>query len=182
MLIINDSSLVNTSNLEAATILHDAVRREIHPGYIKVTVSRLPTLTDDEQLDSTRFVRETDLTPASLLPMSNNNDDNELDLTTFVPPLIRKPPSQQSSKCHTNVHGKGHVRLFSPEDRHSCRLESTRLADADLRSSSPRSLSSSARARTNPSPSRMKRPAPQHPIDQRKGTAFAPSLISPSFF
>ncbi|CAF4873116.1 unnamed protein product, partial [Rotaria magnacalcarata] len=34
---------------------------------------------------------------SSIIPV--NNDENELDLTTFVPPpLIRKPPTQQSSR------------------------------------------------------------------------------------
>jgi hypothetical protein len=43
-------------------------------------------------------VKEIDLSPLPLLnPM--NNDENELDLTTFVPPpLTRKPPTQHSSK------------------------------------------------------------------------------------
>ncbi len=91
---INDSSLINLSNLEAAAILHEAVRREIHPGHIKVTISRHP-ITSEEQ---TKHVKEIDLSPLPLLnPM--NNDENELDLTTFVPPpLTRKPPTQHSSK------------------------------------------------------------------------------------
>jgi hypothetical protein len=94
LLIINDSSLINMSNLEAAAILHEAVRREIHPGHIKVTISRLPiTIDEQQQRNSTRYVKEIDLSPPpSLMPV--NNDENELDLTTFVPPpLIRKPPS-----------------------------------------------------------------------------------------
>ncbi|CAF3675334.1 unnamed protein product [Rotaria sordida] len=137
ILVINDSSLINISNLEAAAILHEAVRREIHPGHIKVTISRLPMTTDDQHMNSTRYVKEIDLLPpplsSSLIPV--NNDENELDLTTFVPPppLIRKPPTQQSS-------------------RHSSRLESTRLVD----SSSPRSASATVRSKINQSPSRAK--------------------------
>ncbi|CAF4267149.1 unnamed protein product [Rotaria socialis] len=139
ILVINDSSLINLSNLEAAAILHEAVRREIHPGYIKVTISRLPMTTDDQYTNAARHIKEIDLSPlpsSSIIPV--NNDENELDLTTFVPPpLIRKPPTQQST-------------------RHSSRLESTRLADSDLRASSPRSQSSTARSTINPSPSRAK--------------------------
>ncbi|CAF3148603.1 unnamed protein product [Rotaria socialis] len=139
ILVINDSSLINLSNLEAAAILHEAVRREIHPGYIKVTISRLPMTTDDQYTNAARHIKEIDLSPlpsSSIVPV--NNDENELDLTTFVPPpLIRKPPTQQST-------------------RHSSRLESTRLADSDLRASSPRSQSSTARSTINPSPSRAK--------------------------
>ncbi|CAF0863533.1 unnamed protein product [Rotaria sordida] len=137
ILVINDSSLINISNLEAAAILHEAVRREIHPGHIKVTISRLPMTADDQHMNSTRYVKEIDLLPpslsSSLIPV--NNDENELDLTTFVPPppLIRKPPTQQSS-------------------RHSSRLESTRLVD----SSSPRSASATVRSKINQSPSRAK--------------------------
>ena len=97
ILVINDSSLVNLSNLEAAAILHEAVRREIHPGHIKVTVSRLPNPTDEQQSSSSaRYVKEIDLSPLPTLT-TVNNDENELDLTTFVPPpLVRKPPSQHS--------------------------------------------------------------------------------------
>ncbi len=95
--------MINISNLEAAATLHEAVRREIHPGYIKVTISRSPITTEQEQQlpNSTKYVKEVDLTlpPPSSIPI--NNDENELDLTTFVPPvppLSRKPPSQHSSK------------------------------------------------------------------------------------
>ena len=86
------------SNLDATAILHEAVKREIHPGHIKVTISRSPITIEDQAINSTKYVKETDiLSPLSLISM--NNDENELDLTTFVPPpLIRKPPSQQSSK------------------------------------------------------------------------------------
>ncbi|CAF3309113.1 unnamed protein product [Rotaria sp. Silwood2] len=138
ILVINDSSLINISNLEAATILHEAVRREIHPGHIKVTISRLPMTNDDQHMTSTRHVKEIDLSPLpSLMPV--NNDENELDLTTFVPPpLVRKPPTQLSN-------------------RHSSRLESTRLVDSDIHSSSPRSTSVTARSTINQSPSRTKK-------------------------
>ncbi|CAF1427046.1 unnamed protein product [Adineta steineri] len=128
LLVINDSTLINLSNLEAAATLHEAVRREIHPGYIKVTISRSPITTEDEEqqhMNSKRYVKEIDLSSPSLIPV--NNDENELDLTTFVvppppPPLNRKPPSQHTS-------------------RHSSRLESTRLTDSNTHSSSPRSSS-----------------------------------------
>ncbi|CAF3654779.1 unnamed protein product [Rotaria sp. Silwood1] len=140
ILVINDSSLINMLNLEAAAILHEAVRHEIHPGHIKVTISRLPITTDDQHINSTRHVKEIDLSPppssSSLMPV--NNDENELDLTTFVPPpLIRKPPTQ-------------------PSHRHSSRLESTRLTDSDMRSTSPRSASATTRSIINQSPSRSK--------------------------
>jgi len=91
ILVINDYSLVNLSNLEAANILHDAVRKEIHPGYIKITVSRLCHPEFDIPT-----VQETDLSPMFSTPV---NDENELDLTTFVPSVNRKAvPSQQDSK------------------------------------------------------------------------------------
>lgn len=87
---INDYSLVNLSNLEAANILHDAVRKEIHPGYIKITVSRLCHPEFDIPT-----VQETDLSPMFSTPV---NDENELDLTTFVPSVNRKAvPNQQDS-------------------------------------------------------------------------------------
>ena len=57
ILIINDSSLVNLTNLEAANILHDAVRKEIQPGFIKITVSR------NEQNLNSKNVKETELSP-----------------------------------------------------------------------------------------------------------------------
>ncbi|UJR15331.1 hypothetical protein I4U23_002281 [Adineta vaga] len=125
LLVINDSSLVNISNLEAAAILHEAVRREIHPGFIKVTISRLPITYENEQerLNSTKYVKETDLSLPSLSLIPVNNDENELDLTTFVPPpppISRKPSLQQSN-------------------HHSFRI------DPNIRSSSPRSSSISSR-------------------------------------
>ncbi|CAF1180723.1 unnamed protein product [Adineta ricciae] len=86
ILIINDSSLVNLSNLEAAAILHDAVRKEIHPGFIKITISRV--LNDGQERNS-RYVKETELLPPVATTM---NDENELDLTNFVPPVNQKPP------------------------------------------------------------------------------------------
>ncbi|CAF1014793.1 unnamed protein product [Rotaria sordida] len=108
ILVINEESLINISNLEAADILHETVRREIHLGHIKITILRLSMITDDQHMNSTRYVKEIDLlppSPSSLMPI--NNDENELDFTTFVPlPLVRKPPIQQSS-------------------RHSSRLKST---------------------------------------------------------
>jgi hypothetical protein len=86
---------MNLSNLDAAAILHESVRREIHPGYIKVTISRLPINAEEHP----RHVKETDLSPPLPTLSPINNDENELDLTTFVPPPVtRKPPSQQSSK------------------------------------------------------------------------------------
>ncbi|UJR31222.1 hypothetical protein I4U23_018726 [Adineta vaga] len=86
ILIINDSSLVNMSNLEAAAILHDAVRKEIHPGYIKITISRV---LNDEQERNSKYVKETELLPPIA---TTNNDENELDLTNFVPLVNQKPP------------------------------------------------------------------------------------------
>ncbi|CAF1041998.1 unnamed protein product [Adineta ricciae] len=105
ILIINDSSLINISNLEAATILHESVRREIHPGHIKVTISRLPNTSDNDQdrLNSSRYVKEVDLIlPVSQSVTSFKEDENELDLTTYVPPPVsRKPLVQQlSSQDH----------------------------------------------------------------------------------
>ncbi|CAF4968859.1 unnamed protein product, partial [Rotaria socialis] len=54
--------------------------------------------TDDQYTNAARHIKEIDLSPlpsSSIIPV--NNDENELDLTTFVPPpLIRKPPTQQS--------------------------------------------------------------------------------------
>ncbi|CAF4714159.1 unnamed protein product [Rotaria sp. Silwood1] len=151
ILVINDSSLINMLNLEAAAILHEAVRHEIHPGHIKVTISRLPITTDDQHINSTRHVKEIDLSPpsssSSLMPV--NNDENELDLTTFVPPpLIRKPPTQ-------------------PSHRHSSRLESTRLTDSDMRSTSPRSASATTRSIINQSPSRSKQTFIQSQNEQK---------------
>ena len=89
---INDYSLVNISNLEAANILHDAVRKEIHPGYIKITISRL--CHPESEIPT---VHETDLLPIFSTPV---NDENELDLTTFVPSVNRKAINgqQDSSK------------------------------------------------------------------------------------
>ncbi|CAF0997726.1 unnamed protein product [Adineta ricciae] len=117
ILIINDSSLINISNSDAATILHESVRREIHPGYIKVTISRLPKTSDNDQerLNSSRHVKEVDLVlPVFQSAVSFKDDENELDLTTYVPPSIsRKPLVQQ-------------------------------LSNQDHQSSSPRSLSSSS--------------------------------------
>jgi len=74
------------SNLEAAAILHDAVRKEIQPGYIKITISRV---LNDEQDMNLKHVKEIELLPPSL---TINNDENELDLTNFVPPVNQKPP------------------------------------------------------------------------------------------
>lgn len=58
-------------------------------------ISRLPNTIDER--NSTRYVKETDLFPPSPSILPINNDENELDLTTFVPPpVIRKPPSSKS--------------------------------------------------------------------------------------
>ncbi|CAF3579779.1 unnamed protein product [Rotaria sp. Silwood1] len=86
ILIINDVSLVNMSNIEAATILQDAVRKEIQPGFIKITISRL--LNDEQDLNS-KHVKEIELLSSSL---TMTNDENELDLTNFIPCVNRKPP------------------------------------------------------------------------------------------
>jgi hypothetical protein len=69
------------SNLEAATILHDAVRKEIQPGFIKITISR------DEQTINSKNIKEIELLPPSI---TINNDENELDLINFVPSINRK--------------------------------------------------------------------------------------------
>jgi hypothetical protein len=79
------------SNLEAAAILHDAVRKEIQPGYIKITISRV---LNDEQDRNLKHVKEIELLPPSL---TINNDENELDLTNFVPPVNQKPPISKNS-------------------------------------------------------------------------------------
>lgn len=78
------------TNLEAATVLQDAVRKEIQPGFIKITISRL---LNDEQDTNGKHVKEIELFSSSSLVM--NNDENELDLINFVPPINRKlPPSK----------------------------------------------------------------------------------------
>lgn len=98
ILVINDFSLVNLSNVDAANILHDAVRKEIHPGYIKITVSR----SQQQDLDTssisfqTKNVQETDL-----LPPTQSNDENELDLTNFVPQVTRRSSTHEFSKKKT---------------------------------------------------------------------------------
>ncbi len=66
--------------------MHDAVRKEIQPGYIKITISRV--LNNEHDINS-KNVKETELSPFLL---TTNNDENELDLTNFVPPAPRKPP------------------------------------------------------------------------------------------
>ena len=63
-----------------------------------MTISRLPFSNDDHHQH--RHVKEIDLSPTifSHPMMVNNNDENELDLTNFVPPPVtRKPPTQHSS-------------------------------------------------------------------------------------
>ena len=72
------------SNLEAAAILHDAVRKEIQPGFIKITISRV---LNDEQDMNLKHVKEIELLPPSF---TTNNDENELDLTNFVSPVNQK--------------------------------------------------------------------------------------------
>lgn len=87
---INDSSLVSLSNLEAAAILHEAVRHEIHPGHIKMTICR--SIGSDEHQQN---VKEIGLPP---FPMSNR-DENELDLINYVPSSSsRKPPAVGGSR------------------------------------------------------------------------------------
>ena len=84
---------MNLTNLEAANILHDAVRKEIQPGYITITISR------DEQDNQSKNVRETELLPPSAMV---NKDENELDLTDFVPSVNRKTPNNDSEvHCQT---------------------------------------------------------------------------------
>lgn len=56
---------------------------------------------DDQPINLTKHLKKTDLyppPPSSLMSMiPTKNDENELDLTTFVPPpLSRKPPTQLS--------------------------------------------------------------------------------------
>lgn len=134
---INDSSLINLSNSEAASILHEAVRHEIHPGFIKVTISRLPSTCEDHN----RYVKEIDLSP-TIFSYGMNNDENELDLTNFVPPpLTRKPPTQHSRKDSIDgIHQKENCFHI---DRHS-----SLTRDAETRSSS------TARSNRNPSPAK----------------------------
>ena len=99
---INDSSLVSLPNLDAANILHDAVRKEIHPGYIKITIARQCHHEQENTSinDGSKYVQEIDLTPALL---TRTNDDNELDLTKFVPPVSRKVPMQQMSRNSLSI-------------------------------------------------------------------------------
>ncbi len=95
---INDYSLVNLTNSEAANILHDAVRKEIQPGYIKIIISR------DEQNNNSKNIREIELLPPTL---TMNNDENELDLTNFVSSNNRKTPINDSEvHCQTPVRNK----------------------------------------------------------------------------
>lgn len=85
--------MVNLTNLEAANILHDAVRKEIQPGYITITISR------DEQESPSKNVRETELLPPTA---TGNKEENELDLTDFVPSVNRKTPINDSDvHCQT---------------------------------------------------------------------------------
>ncbi|CAF1065532.1 unnamed protein product [Rotaria sp. Silwood1] len=98
ILIINDVSLVNMSNIEAATILQDAVRKEIQPGFIKITISRL--LNDEQDLNS-KHVKEIELLSSSL---TMTNDENELDLTNFIPCVNRKPPIKSTKFIESDVH------------------------------------------------------------------------------
>ncbi|CAF2758571.1 unnamed protein product [Rotaria sp. Silwood2] len=97
ILIINDVSLVNMSNIEAATILQDAVRKEIQPGFIKITISRL---LNDEQDSNSKHVKEIELLSSSL---TMNNDENELDLINFVPCVNRKPPIKSTKFIESDV-------------------------------------------------------------------------------
>jgi len=85
------------SNLEAAAILHDAVRKEIQPGFIKITISR------NEQSLNSKYVKEIELLPPSLI---TNNDENELDLTNFVPSINRKPTINKTSNGDLESPGK----------------------------------------------------------------------------
>jgi len=85
ILTINDSSLVNLSNLEAAAILHEAVRHEIHPGHIKMKICRSIGSDNHQQ-----HVKEIGLPSFSM----SNRDENELDLINYVPSSSsRKPPA-----------------------------------------------------------------------------------------
>ena len=74
------------SNLEAASVLQDAVRKEIQPGFIKITISRL---LNDEYDMNVKNVTEIELLSSSL---TLKNDENELDLINFVPSVNRKSP------------------------------------------------------------------------------------------
>ncbi|CAF1025565.1 unnamed protein product, partial [Didymodactylos carnosus] len=172
LLIINESSLINTSNLDAAGILHEAVRHEIIPGHIKVTISRSQhEQADDEEdeQDNKKYsylitntsknnnnnyngsIRETDLPSITSLIVNQpslsidiKSDENELDLTTFVPPLpsashyMKQSQQQQQYKAQVN------------------RSESNKLTEIDNRPSSPRLSSSTATNRSNISPSKNK--------------------------
>jgi hypothetical protein len=89
------------SNLEAATILHEAVRKEIQPGFIKITISR------NEQSINSKNVKEIELLPPSL---TTNNDENELDLTDFVPSINRKTPISKTSNIDLETPGRNEKR------------------------------------------------------------------------
>ncbi|CAF4224532.1 unnamed protein product [Rotaria socialis] len=94
ILVINDSSLINLSNLEAAAILHEAVRREIHPGYIK-TKKRPPCtllhVTGTRKKSSPKQPIRT--LPSSSSPNNNNHSS---------PVLIR---SSSFESIHTTNEG-----------------------------------------------------------------------------
>lgn len=77
------------SNIDAATVLQDAVRKEIQPGFIKISISRL---LNDEQDMNAKHVKEIELLSSSL---TITNDENELDLTNFVPSINRKIPTSK---------------------------------------------------------------------------------------
>ncbi|CAF0908183.1 unnamed protein product, partial [Didymodactylos carnosus] len=169
LLIINESSLINTPNLEAAEILHDAVRHEIIPGHIKVTISRSQhELVENREDENTKnkdsyqiintskssnennkgCIRETDLpslTSSAVNQPSLSTDiklnENELDLTAFVPSLLHsfryiKQSQQQQYTAQSN------------------RSESNKVTEIDNRSSSPRSSFSTVTNRSSRSPSK----------------------------
>ncbi|CAF3377001.1 unnamed protein product [Rotaria socialis] len=96
ILIVNDVSLVNVPNIDAATILQDAVRKEIQPGFIKITISRM---LNDEQDPNAKHVKEIELLSSSL---TITNDENELDLTNFVSSANRKPPMKSDLRSSMN--------------------------------------------------------------------------------
>lgn len=71
--------------------MYDAVRREVHPGHIKITILRERT---PENENSTYEIKDLAPTPSPTLS-AVNNDENELDLTNYFPVNSnqRKSPS-----------------------------------------------------------------------------------------
>lgn len=78
-----------------------------------MTISRLPFTNDDHH----RHVKEIDLSP-TIFSHPINNDENELDLTTFVPPpLVAKPPTQRSNRHSSETRANKHSSPSRNEQR-----------------------------------------------------------------